>query len=151
MKKYRFQFTKLIIVFLVAVFLLCGAGLGWNIYNLAHFDVLSKVKIATCVIMCVLCAGILAIALSIIFSSYYTFKDDALILRLGIFKSVFLYNDMVNIALFRKTNKMVIYLGVDKFTVIVINPKRYDDFIDQLRENKPSLYVEEMVDKKNNN
>ena len=47
---------------------------------------------------------------------------------------------------FKKSDKLVIYFKDDSFTVIVISPEDYSDFVVALREVNPQIYYGVKID-----
>lgn len=137
MKKYRFNYTPAIIFFIVAVILISGAALGYNIYNLVVFAPIDFAKTILYSVIIFITALLFAFSVSLTFYGCYTVSENYLTMHIGFIKSKIAQKDVVALTHFKKSDKLVVYYGKDKYSVIIINPKNYDAFIsDMLSKNK---------------
>ncbi len=133
MKKFKFEYSTLTYVLLGIVALATAVGGAWNVYNLIEFSYMGALKIVLYSLVVVLCFAVTVCALAVIFYGKYEITQDKLICRLGVFRTAIPVKDLKRLTHFRKSNKLVAYYK-DKYTVIVINEKEYEDFILTLRE-----------------
>lgn len=139
MKKYKVQFSPLIIVLLAVCEVLLVLGLTFSIISLVNSFKLSTVIILTRILITLLNLMIFVFSVSVVFFSKYTLKKEYLILNIGFISTKYKVSDVVEINLFKKTNKLVVYFKDYKYTVIVISPQKYEDFIKDLREINSSI------------
>ncbi len=134
MKKFRFEYSKLIWILLLVVFALVSAGITWNIFNLIEYSFAGTFKIVSYALIVALLSLLLIIVISIMLCSKYVVKDGFVHVWFGIFKSKTNVKDISCFVLFKKSNKLVVYFKDDKYAVILLSPDKYDDFVLSVRE-----------------
>lgn len=132
MKQYKFKLSKLAILGCVAGILLGLIGIGFTAYRIYRYGFSSAQLIIQYAV--VLIVGLLAIALfaAILIRSTYKITDTEIVLWFGFIKSAYKISDIESVHLFTKTNKLVLYFKDERYTVIVVKPEWYHDFIQQL-------------------
>ena len=145
MKKFRFKLNAVSLIMLIVGVLLSICCIVWNIFNItAYFrlniDATLKLVSYFLVIAVALLAG--GLCVSVLAFSRYTVTQKYLLLNLGVLRSKTPVCDITEIAYFKKQNKLVCYFGEDKFSVIVIDQKEFDDFINALREQNGKIVYE---------
>lgn len=139
MKKFKFNYSPVVWALIAIVIALSVASVVWNVYNVVFFIKVSTFK-AVLYSLTVLISLFLAIlALGICFYGCYTVDEKNLISHFGIIYSRIELKDVSGIVRFKKTNKLVIYLKGGKFSVILISPALYDDFISSLIKSNPEI------------
>lgn len=129
MNTYKFKLSKLAILFCILGLLLgIGAGIytGFRIYKYGFSSPLLIIQYIVIILI-----ALLAIVLftSILIRSVYKVNDKEIILWFGFIKSVYKISNIESVHLFTKTNKLVLYFKDEKYTVIVVKPEWYNDFI----------------------
>ncbi len=141
MKKFRFKYPVIVWILLAAVLLLSVAGLCWNIFNLISVmpnDVLKQVLYGVIV---ALNGALVVLTVSVGVYGTYVIKGENLYSYFGFIRTKYEIKDIVEITHFKKTDKLVVYFKDEKYTVIVISPELYDDFVLAIREiNKQIVY-----------
>ncbi len=146
MKKFKFSYSVLVKVLLAIVLLLSLAGLVWNVFNVVEFIKISTFKGIVYILLVLLIAILVIITLGIIFYGTYVIDGDTLYSYFGVIKTKANIKDMVEIAHFKKSNKLVVYFKDAKYTVIIISPTLYDEFIKAIREVNPQVIYETKID-----
>ncbi len=127
--KFRFKFSPLIYGLLALVVALSIAGLAWNIYNLFAVQNQGALQTVSYVVIGVISLAVLAISLGVLLFGYYVIKGTKLYVYFGFIRTFVDLNDVIAITHFKLSDKLVIYYKDEKFSVITISPKKYDDFI----------------------
>ncbi len=147
MKKFRFKYAPSVWILLSIVLLLSVAGLSWNVFNLVEFLSLSNTfKLISSAIVTLICFFLTAFVLSVIFYGNYVIKGEYLYTFFGFFKSKYKINDIVCVSLFKKSNKLVVYFAEQTYTVIVIDPNLYDEFVISLRNVNQKIIYDTRID-----
>ena len=146
MEKFRFQFKTSIYVLTSIVLLMCLVGLYWNIFNLTEFGFKNNFKTVSYLILAVITAGLVVFTISLLVNSKYLIKKGYLYTYFGFIRSKININDIICITLFKKSNKLVIYLKDQCYSVIVISPEKYDLFVLALREQNKEIIYDAKID-----
>ena len=146
MKKFRFKYTLAVWVLLISTLILSLAGLVWNIFGFIEYLWAGVTKIIgqACIILFNLALAVLD--LSILTYGYYVVKDENLICYFGLIKTIYALEDIIAVTHFKKSNKLVIYFKDKKYTVIVISPESYGDFIGAIRSKNPQIVYDAKID-----
>ena len=144
MKKFAFKYTPTIWVLLSVVLGLTLAGIGFNVFNLVNYIPSGTTNTIIYSVIIALVSVLMVIDISFMVAGRYLIKDKVLFVCFGFFKSKISLDDVRAIVLFKKSNKLVLYYGQDKYTVIMIADTLYDDFVMAIRkENKEILFSTE--------
>ncbi len=132
MKKFKFNYSTPVWVLLFVVIGLSIVGTAWNIYNVISFSNVETFKAVLYSLSVLIVLFLLVLSVSVCFYGCYTFTEKHLISHFGIISSKIPLLSIVGITHFKKSNKLVIYLKDNKYSVIIISPKDYDEFIGTL-------------------
>lgn len=146
MKKFNFKYSSLLWTMLILVLCLSGAGAGWNVYNAVYFMPISGLQGGLYILISLLSFAVFVLAISMMVYGCYTVKDGYLISNFGLIKSKSKISDVIEITHFKKSDKLVIYFKEGAFSVIMIAPKNYDDFVLSLREVNPEISFDNRID-----
>ena len=146
MKKFRFNYSVLVWALLALVILLLSGGLIYNIYNLISFLNDGAYKIAAYSLIILVNAFILVFAVSVVFYGKYIIKDKKLYSYFGFIRTSVNTDDIVQITHFKKSDKLVVYFKDAKYTVIIISPDKYEEFIFALREQNTHIIYDSRTD-----
>ena len=147
MKQFKFKYSILVFVLLFVTLGLSISGVVWNIFNVISFAKIGNtLKAVSSSIIAVLALILSVVVLSVVFYGRYVVKDGYLYTYFGFFKTKTPVNEITGITHFKKSNKLVVYFCTDEFTVIVIAPERYDDFILALREENKAIVYDAKID-----
>jgi len=146
-QSFKFKYSVIVWVLLAVVIALSLAGFVWNVIALIYnANVLDKVKTATNVIMIIITLALNVFVISLIFNSKYTITKDYLVQSFGLIKAKIPLKQIVEITHFKKSNKLVIYFSDEKYTVAVISPESYNNFVMCLREFAPEIIYDVQID-----
>ena len=146
MNKFRFKYSPLVWVLLVVVLLLALSGLVWNVFNLITYLDFGTTKLIINLLLVVLNALFLLFVLSVIVYGRYLIKNDKLVCCLGVIRTTYKIKDVTEITHFKKSDKLVVYFTDASYTVIVISPTKYDDFILALRSKNRRITFDSRID-----
>ena len=141
MKKIKFKFNSAVLLLLGLVIFLCLGGCAWNIYSAVVYHGFEQLKFFSYLITAILTLAIAVFAIITLLSSHYTVKDDKFILRLGLIVEKTDLAQIVQITHFKKKDKLVVYFSDKKYSVIVIDKEKHDDFIDMLKNQNSAIVV----------
>ena len=150
MKSYRFKFTTTIWVLLSLVLVLSITGLVWNVFNLIEFLPLNLSKTIGSAIIVFINAVLVVFVSSVTLYSRYKIKNGCVYLVFGFVFSKIKVEEIVQFSIFKKSNKLVAYFSDAKYTVIVISPEDYDDFIASVRELNPKIIFNKEIEGEQN-
>ena len=138
---FKIKYSAVIWALVVAVAVISLLGFMWNVYNLVYFINAKPLKIITYSLLVLATGALFAIVIGVIFFGKYTIKDGVLCMKLGFFKLKTPVNEIVEITLFKKSNKLVTYFSDSKYAVVLISPADYENFILALRsQNQQIVY-----------
>lgn len=143
---FRFKYSTLVWVLLIFVLTISFVALVWNVYSLATYALLGDLKIITHAVMIAITVFLCVLVVSVMSFGRYVVTDKYLIQYFGIIQSKTLLKDIVQIAHFKKSNKLVAYFKEQKYTVIVIDPSLYEKFVFTVRAQNPSVIFDIRID-----
>ena len=132
MKTYKFRLSKLVLALLIAALVASFGGIGFTAYRIYRLGFSTVLLGIQHVVILIACALLIVILVSILIRSCYKITDKEVLLWFGIIKSAYKIADIESVHLFTKTNKLVLYFKNERYTVIVVKPEWYNDFIKEL-------------------
>lgn len=137
--KIKYSVVVWALLFVVAVASLLG--FAWNVYNLVYFINAKPLKIITYSLLVLTTGALFVIVVGVIAFGKYTVKNGVLCMKLGFFTLKTPTEEVLEITLFKKSNKLVTYFSDSKYAVVLISPADYENFILALRnQNKKIIY-----------
>ncbi len=133
-KSFRYKFTPLVWALISLVVAIALAGVGFNVYKLATSKGALEINIVSLIIILIINLLLTAFALSVMVFSKYVIKNDCVISYFGFIKSKTKISQIEQFTHFKKSNKLVAYFIDQKYTVIVITPEKYDEFVKAVRD-----------------
>lgn len=143
---FKFKYSTLVWILLVAVELLTISGLVWNIYALIETAKLAITKTISHSIMIAVTLFLCVFALCLALYGRYEVTDNFLIQRFGLIKTKIKLDEIILITHFKKSNKLVVYFKDETYTIIVINDYLYSDFVIAIRDINPSVAYDVQID-----
>ena len=141
MKKFRFQYSPIVWILISIILVMCLLGFVWNIFNLTEYNALNNFKFVSYIVLAVVTFGLTVFSISLLFYGRYVINNGYLYTYFGFIRSKININDIFCITHFKKSDKLVIYLKEQSYSVIVISKDSYDEFVVALRaQNKEILY-----------
>ena len=139
MKKFRFKHTPLVWTLLAVVIAVLLGSVIWNVITLINRISLGSTKIYASILLIIAGLFLLVFALSVVLFSSYTVKKDLVVLRFGLISSKLKIKEIVQFTHFKKSDKLVSYFEDAKYTVIVIDSRYYEQFINAVREQNQKI------------
>ena len=146
MNKFKFKYSALVFILLILSLALCVAGIVWNIFNAIQFANVNTIKLISSLVIVVLTFVLLVFVLSVLFYSRYVIKDGYLYTYFGFVKNKTPVSEIVEVTKFKKSNKLVVYFSTEEYTVIVIAPEFYDDFVMAIRNANKSIVYDARIE-----
>ena len=141
MKKFRFQYSPIVWILVSIIFVMCLLGFIWNIFNLTEYNPLNTFRLVSYILLAVITFGLTIFSISLLVYGRYVIKNGQLYTYFGFVRSKINIEDIFCITHFKKSDKLVIYLKEQSYSVIVISKDNYNNFVLALREqNKEILY-----------
>ena len=135
-QKFKFKYSSLVLSLLIFVIIVSIVGLAWSIYNLVKHEN-GSVNIATSIfnyVILLINVLILAFSLSVLLCARYEIHNEFVLCRFGIVKTKYKMAEIVSFTHFKKTDTLVMYFSSQEFTVIVISPEKFNDFVKSVRQ-----------------
>ncbi len=133
-KNFRFKFNSLIWFLLIVLLAISLVSVGLNIYSLI---LAVKNELGNVIIKAITLAinTILPVfTLSLMIYSKYVIKNGKVYCYFGFIRNKTQIEEIVQFTRFKKSDSLVAYFKDGKYTVIVIAPDKYDDFVKAVRE-----------------
>ena len=146
MNKFKFKYSALVFILLILSLALCVAGIVWNIFNAIQFANVNTIKLISSLVIVVLTFVLLVFVLSVLFYSRYVIKDGYLYTYFGFIKNKTPVSEIVEVTKFKKSNKLVVYFSTEEYTVIVIAPEFYDEFVMAIRNANKSIVYDARIE-----
>ncbi len=148
MKSFRFKYSPIVWVLLGLVIAIFLTGLGFNIFNIAVTKE-QGFKLVSYWIMAGVTGLVLLLAISVAIFGKYVIKKGYVYSYFGIVSSKIAIEDIVEIVHFKKSNSLVAYFSDNNFSVIVIAPELFDEFVLSVRKEKPSIKFDIKIEDEN--
>jgi hypothetical protein len=143
MKKFKYKFSKLIMVLIYVGMALCVVGFALNLYVAITKGISSAANpfypILQYTLMFFITIVLFVILLSIAISSYYSIDDKNFVTSFGLIKSKYAISEIDVITLDRKTNKLSVTFLNGNYIIIVVNEEWYNQFIESLIAVNPKI------------
>lgn len=140
--KFRFKYSPLVWVLLVAVAILTVISFGWNVFNITEYSAFNGSKTITYAIVLVLDTLLFVCTMSVIICGYYKIDKSGIVCRLGIFSHKYSILSIVSVVKFEKDNKLVVFFKDKSYTVILIKDTRHQEFVNAIKSQKPEISYE---------
>lgn len=141
MKKFRFVFTRLILLTIISCISLAAVALTVNIIKLIRDDFTLIYYKISCIFMIVMCAAVFIIVIALIISSNYVFEEKLLKIKFGFLSNKIGYDKITTVYKLSKAQKLIIYFDKGRHMFICIKKESYDAFTETLlKHNKNILY-----------
>ena len=139
MKKIRFSYSPIVKILIAAVIVIAAAGLTLNIVTVVKYAKSDTLLTVVYGVLSLLTALLLIEAIAIAFYGLYSIKGGFLYSYFGLIYSKTDVNDIIAVQVFNQTRKLVVYFKDEKFSVIIVAPEKYDDFIAALIKANPEI------------
>ena len=146
MKKFSFKYSPIVWVLISLVIVSCALGFIWNVFNLTKGNLSNTFNVVAYSFLCVITLILTVFAIGLLVYGKYVIKKGYLYTYFGFVRSKIDIKDVVCITLFKKSNKLVIYLKDQCYSIIVISPDSYDDFVVSLRAQNKEIFYDAKID-----
>ncbi len=136
---FRYKFNILIWILLALVLVLCLAGIGLNAYGIISIIKNGDSGAALKVIMLAVSLFLSAYIVSVMAHTKYVIKNGFIYTYFGFIRIKVNVNKITQFSHFKKSDTLVAYFDDERYTVIVISPDKYDDFIKGTRKFNPKI------------
>ena len=138
-KRYRFRFSTLVMILLIAGIALCAVSFGLTTWQFLRFltgDLSSFYEWLKYIILYLVSVLLAVLFIAMLIRSEYVLTQSQLIIRFGLIKTKYELKNIYSIQHFKSTNKLTVYFDdfKSKYMVIVVKPEWYDDFVKSLLE-----------------
>lgn len=142
-KKFEYKLTPLLWILFIAGLVLAGACVYYNVTR--FLSLLKATDAGTFNYMGALLSAVIGLCAFVfiipaMISSEYIVEEKYLISKWGLIKNKYEIKDITTVTHFRVTNKLVVYFTDESYTVINIDPKEFDAFVDALKENNKKIF-----------
>ena len=138
MKKFPFKFSLLVIVLLSLVTIIFGASVVLNVINSVKFYTDTGTAV-TYIVMTGLCLIMTVFSFGALIFGRYEIKNGKLYCRFGFICVKTDIKNIFQVTEFKTENKLVVYIVPEKYAVIVIKDKYYQEFYQALKKENPDL------------
>lgn len=135
---FKIKFSKTIYFLCVAIFLLCGAGLGVSVWRIARFGITGFTDALKSPFLIAICIFCIVLVVSILARSQYALDDKHLFTQYGFVKSKFVVKDMTSMVLNTETKKLTVYFG-EQFIVLSTLPEWSEELVRALLKINPNI------------
>lgn len=146
MKKFKYEFTKLIKALIFAGMALCLVGFGVNLYlNIANGISTAAnpvYPILQYVLMYFVTVLLFVLLVSFLISSYYAVDEKHFVTCFGFIKSKYNIKNVEIITLDRATNKLSVTFSDNSFIIIVVKEQWYNEFVEAILAVNPKIEYE---------
>lgn len=139
MKKFRFDYSPLVKALIFLVIVISAAGLAFNLITTVNYASDKTLLAILYGVLCILTAALFFESLAIAFYGLYKIKGGYLYSCFGFIYSKTDVKDIIAVHVFKKTEKLVVYFKDEKYSVIIISPEKYDEFIAELLKANPDI------------
>ena len=146
MKSFKFRYSTTVWILLALVVILSVSGLAWNVFNVFAYKGTDTFKIISYVIIAILTLCLFIFSVSAVLYGRYVIKKDCVTVYFGLFKTKIALNEITEVVHFKKSNKLVAYFTNDSYSVIIISPEDYSNFVLALREVNPKIVYDTQID-----
>lgn len=148
MKKYKYNFPKSALIFMLLGIVVAIACCVWNIYR---FLIIIKENIDPSIydylslaIAILLSIAFIVIAICAYFNSYYVIKQNKVILNWGIIKTTVDLNEVKEIKLITDKNQLQLVFKDESYFIIATNTLDFSTFIEEIKSNKKEIvYIQD--------
>ena len=137
-QRFKIKFSPTIFCLCIAIFLLCGVGIGVSVWRIARFGIKEfndVIKYPFLIAVCIFC---IVIVISILIRSQYVVAGETFITQFGIIKSKFAIREITSIILDSDLKKLSIYFG-EQYSVISISPQWNEALVRALLAVNPNI------------
>ena len=111
--------------------------------NIIEYIKISTIKTVTYLLTLIVSSALFILCISVIINGCYKIKNGYLYSCFGIIRTKTNLDNIISITHYKKTDKLVLFFKSAEFSVIIISPKDYEDFILSLKQANPRIIYEQ--------
>lgn len=135
---FKIKFSKVIILLCVAIFALCGVGIGLSVWRIIRYGVNGFGDALKSPFLIAVCAFCIVLVVCVLIKSQYVVDERYFITQFGFIKSKFEIKEITSLLLDAQLKKLTIYFG-EQFTVISVSPDWNERFVRALLAVNPDI------------
>lgn len=141
---FRFQFSKLLLLVLGLLLLLCAGGFGLTLWQFLEFlkgDIGSVWEWLKYSLMFLVCGLLFVLVIAMLIKSQYRITDKELILQFGFIKTRYEIKKIRSVRHFLGSGRLAVYFNdmKDQYAIIVVREKWFSEFVAALRERNEAI------------
>lgn len=155
MKTYKYNFTPLLKVLIVAMIILCFGAAAYNVYNIIT-AILSGAAFSNAwnwfTYAVIIIVGIIGIVVfsAMLINSRYELTETELLLKFGLIVTHYTLSDIKAVHVFKNTKKLTIYFKNGNYAVVVVKEEWYKDLIESMVALNPRITYDADDDEEEN-
>lgn len=126
-KRFVYQFTPVMLLLIIGVLLLCGAGIGVSVWRIVQFGVKSFNDVIRYPFLIAVCLFCIVFVVCVFIRSQYVVAGETLTTQFGFIKSTYDIKKITAMVFDRDTNKLTVNFG-EEFIVLSVNPVWNEQF-----------------------
>lgn len=142
MKKFQYEFSKLIKILIFVALVLCALGLALNVWRVVNVGADNFYSTLQYVLIFAVTIGAPIVLISMLISSGYEITDQHIVSNFGIIKSRFKLDDVSKLVYVTSKNKLFVYFKDDTYMNIIVNEKWIQEFIGCVLEKRKKIEIE---------
>ena len=139
MKKFVFKYSHILWILLALISLIFAAAVALNIYDAISFANEIGARFILSLILALISATLLTLIVAAMIYSRYVVKGNYLYFYFGLIYTKTDINDIFQLTHFKAQKKLVMYFNSEKYSVAVIDEKRYEEFYNALKSVNPDI------------
>ncbi|MDE7086741.1 MAG: hypothetical protein K2O67_00945 [Clostridia bacterium] len=142
MKSFKYKFTNLMKVLLIAAIIVSAIGFGLTTWRLIVNGARTAdpvYSILTYALMYFVTVAVFVLCLSILLNSSYVIDGKSFKTKFGFIVSKYDVEKITDVTLDRKTNKLTVTFDNEQYIVIVVKQDWYEEFISKLLVANPKI------------
>lgn len=150
MKRYKYKFTPLVIILLIALLVIAVCCIGLNVYRLIdnivknnEINFYSWISYAVIILLSIIA---IILVISIFAKSYYEINEKAVVLRWGLIKNEIELKTVKQVKLSAVNHKLELIFEDESFFVILTDELWFEEFVDEIKQKRPQIvFVQDSV------
>ena len=126
-KCFAYKFTPVMLLLIIAVLLLCSAGIGVSVWRIVQFGVKSFNDVIRYPFLIGVCVFCIVFVVCVFIRSQYVVAGETLTTQFGFIKSSYDIKKITAMVFDRETNKLTVNFG-EEFIVLAVNAAWNEQF-----------------------
>ena len=135
---FKIKFSLTVILLCVAVYLLCGVGIGVSVWRIIRFGVKEFSDVLKYPFLILVCLFCVVVVTAILIKSQYTVDGKYFVSQYGLIKSKFPVQDITALTFDTDEKKLTVNFG-EQFMVLSVNPDYSEALVRALLAVNPNI------------